>query len=483
MKKRELPSPVLALILLFCLGLLFVPECDDCYFIYWDYASWKDFLLTRPIPDPGVVLGVPANGRYLGNLAGVLLGKLYAWPALRGLVMGAALVALVWLLSAQGRGLSRREGLLLALSLVVLAPRGLWQQVYSWGAGMGNYLLPMLCVLLMMKWLEGERRPPPLYALAAFAAALCMETVTIWLAAAAAALFVLRLRSGRGRGEAAALFLGAAAGAACMAAAPGYSQVGSGGDQRSLGLALVRDNLPAVVTETLVLPAAVTALISFLLVWRLRRRGRACWKFFAAVLIPLHLFCFWRWAGDVPLTFSRYTPLTTLAGLLLAGLWAALLVLLRERERLAALALSLCVLNGPVLLLGMVRPRNFFPGYVILCVTALRLYGQARGEGLSPRPLKCLWPVAAAALVAIGGIYWRNGRVYGARLELARAQARAGQTEVTLPLVPYPGWTVNELPGKGDLSYLVYRDKPWDVAFTFVPYDRWRPSADGGDEA
>lgn len=473
MKKKELPSPAIGLILLLCLGLLFVPECDDCYFIYWDYASWKDFLLTRPIPDPGVVLGVPANGRYLGNLAGVLLGKLYAWPILRGLTMGGMLAAMVWLLSTQGKGLSRREGLLLALSLVVLAPRGLWQQVCSWGAGMGNYLLPMALVLLMMKWLEGEKRPALLFALTAFAAALCMETVTIWLAAAAAALFVLRLRSGRGRGEAAALLLGAAAGAACMAAAPGYSQVGSGGDQRSLALALVWDNLPAVVTETLVLPAAVTALISFLLVWLLRRRGRGCWRGFAAALIPLHLFCFWSWAGDLRLTFSRYTPLTTLAGLLLAGLWAALLVLLRERGKLAALALSLCVLNGPVLLLGMVRPRNFFPGYVVLCVVALRLYGQARAEGLSLRSLKCLYCAAAIALVAVAGIYWRNERVFDQRLALARERVQAGQTEVTLPLVPYPGWTVNELPGKGDLSYLVYREKPWDVTFTFVPYERW----------
>lgn len=473
MKKRELPSPAIGLILLLCLGFLFVPECDDCYFIYWDYASWKDFLLTRPIPDPGVVLGVPANGRYLGNLAGVLLGKLYAWPILRGLTMGGMLAAMVWLLSAQRKGLSRREGLLLALSLVVLAPRGLWQQVCSWGAGMGNYLLPMVCVLLMMKWLEGEKRPALLFALTAFAAALCMETVTIWLAAAAAALFVLRLRKGQGRGEAAALLLGALAGAVCMAAAPGYGQVGSGGDQRSLALALVWDNLPAVVTETLVLPAAVTALISFLLVWLLRRRGRGCWRGFAAALIPLHLFCFWSWAGDLRLTFSRYTPLTTLAGLLLAGLWAALLVLLRERGKLAALALSLCVLNGPVLLLGMVRPRNFFPGYVVLCVVALRLYGQARAEGLSLRSLKCLYCAAAIALVAVAGIYWRNGKVYDARLELARVQVQAGQTELTLPLVPYPGWTVNELPGKGDLSYLVYREKPWDVAFAFVPYERW----------
>ena len=476
MKKRELPSPVLALILLFCLGLLFVPECDDCYFIYWDYASWKDFLLTRPIPDPGVVLGVPANGRYLGNLAGVILGKLYLLFPLRGLAMGGLLVALVWLLAAQGKGLSRRESLLAALSLVVLAPRGIWQQVYSWGAGMGNYLLPMLYVLLLMKWLEGEKKPPlPLAAAAAFAAALCMETVTIWLVLAACGGFLHSLWKKQGRRAAAALLCGALAGAACMAAAPGYHQVNNGEDLRGFGLERLWDNLPQVVTETLVLPAAAAALISFLLVWLLRKQGRGCWKVFAAVLVPLHLFFLWVWAGDVRLTVSRYDTLTMGAGLLLAGLWLLMLALLRggQRGSVALLALSLCVVNGPVLLLALVWPRNFFPGYVFLCAIALRLYGQARQEGLSLRPLNCLWVVAVAALVTAAGIYWRNGRMFDQRLALARERVAGGQTQITLPLVPYPGWTVNELPGKGDLSYLVYREKPWDVSFTFVPCDEW----------
>ena len=31
------------------LAALFVPESDDCYFVYWRYDSWTDFLLTRPV--------------------------------------------------------------------------------------------------------------------------------------------------------------------------------------------------------------------------------------------------------------------------------------------------------------------------------------------------------------------------------------------------------------------------------------------------
>ena len=37
----RLPA-ALALIGLALLGLLFVPECDDCYFVYWSFDSLRD---------------------------------------------------------------------------------------------------------------------------------------------------------------------------------------------------------------------------------------------------------------------------------------------------------------------------------------------------------------------------------------------------------------------------------------------------------
>ena len=54
----------------------------------------------------------------------------------------------------------------------------------------------------------------------------------------------------------------------------------------------------------------------------------------------------------------------------------------------------------------------------------------------------------------------------------------AGAEQVTLPLVPFPGFARNEQQWKGDLSYLIYREVPWDVALTFVPCDQW----DGWDD-
>ena len=78
-RRGRLPA-VLALAGLLLLGLLFVPECDDCYFVYWTFDSVKDWLLTRPVTEGATIVGVPENGRYLGNLLGVLQGKLYFVP-------------------------------------------------------------------------------------------------------------------------------------------------------------------------------------------------------------------------------------------------------------------------------------------------------------------------------------------------------------------------------------------------------------------
>ena len=132
-RERRLPAVLVCLGLLL-LGLLFVPECDDCYFVYWRFDSLADWLLTRPSPPAGVsedvIVGVPENGRYLGNLLGVLQGKLYfvpwAGPLLRGALMGGALCALVFLLSRWTRRgpVGSGEALALAFALVLLAPRG-----------------------------------------------------------------------------------------------------------------------------------------------------------------------------------------------------------------------------------------------------------------------------------------------------------------------------------------------------------------------
>lgn len=472
-------APLLALGLLLVLGLLFVPECDDCYFVFWDFASWQDFLLTRPITQGAKVVGVPANGRYLGNLLGVLQGKLYFTPVgfVRGLLMGAALAVLALLMGQRFRcaAVSLREGFFLAFALIVLAPRGIWQQVYAWGAGLVNYLLPMVGILVLVRLLEGKRRCAQLALLFFIALSCClfMEPVTIYLALGGLALVLWAWLARRPLLPAAlALFLGSGLGALVMFSAPGYAQAGS--DTRSIGLELAWHNLHIIVTETLVRPAAVTMLISALLVWLLKRQGCPRWPLWGALLALVHLACAADTVIDLPRAWGLYTTVHLALGCALALLWLAALAEWKggpQRGKVLVLALSLCLINGPLLFVSPVGPRNFFPSYIFLLLTAALLYREARGRGL--RPQTWLSVPAALAGVLLVLVYACNFWVYHQRLTDARQQVAQGAQELTLPLLPFPGWVTNELPGKGDISYLIYRDTPWDVAFQFVPYGQW----------
>ena len=79
--RRRRWDVLLSAALFLLLALLFVPECDDCYFIYWDFASWKDFLLVRPIPPGGRGAGRPIQRPVSGQPAGADPGQAGVFPS------------------------------------------------------------------------------------------------------------------------------------------------------------------------------------------------------------------------------------------------------------------------------------------------------------------------------------------------------------------------------------------------------------------
>ncbi len=476
-RRKRFWGPVLLLGLFFLLGLLFVPECDDCYFDYWQYDSLKDFLLTRPNPEDMHAYGVPANGRYLGNLIGVIQGKLYFTPLgwLRGLFMGGVLAGMTLLL---GRRFApspgwKWEGFALAFSLVALAPRGIWQQVYSWGAAFVNYLLPMVGILILLELLQKDR--PALCFLTSLCSCFFMEPVTILICLSGIICAGYAFLRDRGRLPASlAAGLGAILGAALMFANPGYTQVGS--DNRAMGLELIRRNLTFVMTEALVRPVAAALLISFLLVWLVKRQGDV-WKPWVALLVPVHTLCLVDTLLDSVHDYSVHGVKRMLLACGLALIWLALLAQWRGgavRVQVLAGALALCVVNGPLLLVSPVESRALFPSYAVLMIVASLLWREARRLGL--KPPKFAWAPGAAACILLLGVYYANFQVYHQRLDSARLQVDRGAQELTLPLVPFPGWTVNEQLNKGDICFLVYRDVAWDVSVQFVTCQEYMAS-------
>ena len=272
----------------------------------------------------------------------------------------------------------------------------------------------MLGLLILLGWMEkNPKRPVSLArtALLALACCLFMETVTIYLALAALAVLAWAWFFCRDRlPGATALAVGSWLGAAIMFLSPGYAQTGS--DTRSVGLELARDNLHRIVTDTFVLPVVTTALISFLLVWLLRRQSCSWWKLWGGVLLPVHLFCLFFAVGDLFRTESLYSDGQLILGLLMAAVWLIALLQWRggaAKIRILLLALSLCVLNGPLLFVSPVGPRNLFCGYVVLMLVAGELYTCARTQGL--KSMNWLrFPLAGACVLLVA---WSTARVPG----------------------------------------------------------------------
>jgi len=478
----------LLILALFALAALFVLESDDCYFAYWRYDSLKDFLLTRPDTAHARIVGVPQNGRYLGNLLGVLLAKAFETPLfpLRAVFFAGGLLALA---ACVGRvfgqdACRRREYAVLTLSLLLLAPRGIWQEVYSWGAAYANYVTPMAGLALLYLWTSRALNAPsaarlPGCGALSFLCCLFMEPVTVFLVLASSLALLYPSRSGRRPAPAcAAVWAGSLLGAAVMFSAPGYGAVGSDG-LREMGLGLALDNFSAILVGTLFRPAAAALTVTGLLLWHLRRQGGREWKLCALAAAPAHLICLWGCAADLAdpgnyVQIPAPTPLQTGTALYLAGLWLVMLALWKGGEarlRVVGLAAALCLFSGPLLVVSLYGNRNFFSGYTVLTVTALALYDAARRAGMR----RLSWPRTAALLTALALVflYGCNCVVFHQRLALGREAAAQGQQTVTLPLLPFAGFARNEQIWKGDVSYLIYRESPWDVSFTFVPYRQW----------
>lgn len=474
------------LVIVVVLSGLFTLESDDCYFFYWSFDSWKDFLLTKPNTQIATIVGIPQNGRYLGNLLGVVLAKCYEsmWFPVRMVYYSGCLILLAYMGGRLlgGRAHWQKNGFFL-LCLLVLAPRSIWQEVYSWGAAYVNYVTPvmlLLVLLVLQKEIETwtAAKLVGVFVLSV-AGCLFMETNSILQVMVSALLLVCAwMVQPKRRAGSVALCLGSVTGMAMMFLSSGYGAVGSDG-LREFGVSMLGVNLAKILVGTLVRPTIAALLVTGLLIWHLKKQGGSVWLWCTVAALPIHLFCvfdgLWDlyWAGDTVI-LEVPTVAQTVAGVALAVLWLIMLCLWQGGKAkwvTAGLAVVLVVCHAPLLVISLNGNRNFFTGYVVLALVVLVLYQKARELGL--KEMNWLKGVALVVSCGLVFVYGVNAVVYTQRLDYARGQVQQGVTQMELPLVPFPGFARNEQQWKGDISYQVYERIPWDVSFYFVPYEQW----------
>lgn len=236
----------------------------------------------------------------------------------------------------------------------------------------------------------------------------------------------------------------------------------------------------------------------------LRALAWLLWIALTALLIPLHKFIFQSNALVITDQLFAYENINIAVGAAVAVIWIGLLALWSAgawqetssgggetaddsgenkfsylhsvRGRLWFWVGSLVIANGPLLILYPIKSRHFFLSYIILCLVALELYGWLARRGVPADHPVIVWLMRAATVACCVGllfVYHENDRVHQERMDYAEAQIAQGAEEVTLPLLPYRAFVTNEGTSKGDISYVCYREEPWDVKFRFVLWKDW----------
>ena len=471
---------------LYFLNSFYVPECDELYFTAWRFDSVGDMLLSKPDASPEYVIGLMHNGRLLGNLFGVLESRMYfgGYEILRSILFTAGIMILSLLAGRFAFG-KYSKSVFIAAALLICMPKGFYANVWSWGVSYVNFVLPSIglfaAFILMEKSGKRSLRLPAIFLLA-FTSQLYVENLTIALCLWAALLLFDGNYKKPERITASGGFI---SGAAAMFLSPEYKTVAAGGSIHSAVSEpyAVFENLGELFRLAFVRYAALLILTAAALLFSLWKSGRKATA--AAVFIMMTgstaAALFLKKGGvTAPLTYA------ILFAILSAGMVTGCLSygdkfkkgtkqreeVNRKRYRLiSVLAVAAATLLPLAVLENETSFRLFFPGYVFLGVLLMLLLPDKLASG-SILPILSL-ALCIAYVSFLLPIYRDNHKADEERISIGLEAASKGENEVTLPLLPHSDYATNEYIGKGDLSFIVYKNEPFDVKLDFVPYEEY----------
>ena len=442
------------LFLCFCGMYAFtVPELDMFQFA-------KDYRASASLWSEAFRYG---NGRLLGNVTGFFFARHYAWAFL---CMAVCMTAVVLLLNRIACGGSLKT--VFALALVLAFPSAkMVQDVYGVFAAFANYVLPVLLFLVNVRLLQICPRPAKpavrrlccaaVFVLSA-AACLCSENTTAVLCAFAVLLLLFSVRYKKDVLAPAVLHLtGTALGSVCMLLLPRLSHsAGALDDYRATVFGngfvpMVKAVFGGVLRTCGVTSTFALTVLLLSAAFLLRLRGvqtTPAVRFTRAVLALYPLLSLLFAFSDMTVVFSRAVQAVQFVPTVLYA--AALVIAVRQTEkaeRLQHIGMGLLLLSSvvPMLFVSTYGCRTYYITWIILLLWACTLLWRqreairdiVRSVHADEKPiaivLACVFAVMACVFAVQTAV---NFDVHALRTQQIAEAAEAGETDVTVPLLP-----------------------------------------------
>lgn len=437
---------------------------------------------------------VTLNGRVLGN---GFLNYFIDHKFLLCMIRCGTIFLITWLIYCYNR-VHGLVGFLAVLTLVFCLPKGIFAQTYPWAAGFFNYVPPVLLVLLYLYVIRNlfshqEIKGSLPIGIAVFvlgvSSQLFVEHTTVYNVVMSLAVviwyFIVQKKISW---TTVSYALGAIVGCVIMFSSPALknSNYRSFADNWEEMLQTARRQYETVSELTIGTNYVVTILLSLIFLYLIyigMKKGTHS-KFLSYVLsIILVGAPFYFYAAHNLIQENFYISDSTF-GLVVDivvtfGYFFALLVTgvlygktLEQKTKTVFLLCSIIVMNGPLLVVAPIGPRNFYASYILLVCLIFVYVPQILEKKEIKEYLRV--PVVVSFFVVLAlftFMFTKIRETEQVRTQSINQQMAQHSETITIPQFPYAEY----LWGASDnrLQVYYYYEERGDINFKIVPYKQW----------
>ncbi len=450
------------------------------------------------------------NGRYLGNLLGLIAAKSHVFRCLYTAGIVTAIVGLCVHLSCVNAGSHTDIFLgITAAILMLTVSRNTFRQTVAWSSAFMNYGGPSALLLAAYALLRGRARGKfnLLFFFLPFVMSFFVENVTI----GNLLIIIVWVICGLIRGRKPAVnewlyFAGALAGTAVMFSDAGYSAIFAGtsadiarkaeasslGSMISTGLAALKDPMAHLLLgENLVLTVFLTLNLGGLLLFALpdgKRRIAAVLSY--AWILGTTVFLIIRKLE--PGWLSGFEIIDTALAVLVLGYLFLIPVLIGcselptgDKERMILTWLFAASPAAPLPVAKPLNARAFYPIYILLMLLSLQLFAWNLARVRESAPALCvrgrgvvLFLAGVILLVCWGhwfSVYAVINHYDTERLKFVRTQEEEGIWPALLPRLPYVDYLIVDYPSTNYWMecYQRFNDINLDLKLNVCSFEEW----------
>jgi len=510
-RKITIKNISILLIIIF-ISMKFIPTGDDYFFLNLKYDSifqlFSDMKNGTLTMKDGTYL-LTHNGRYLGNFFGITISKIATsqyLQYLRCLIMAVGIIGVIFLTSKISN-FERKNSFFYSSLLFLVAPIGVYREVYSWTAGYMNYLLPiiplLLCILILRQTLYSNNGTNVIkifiLIILGFITQLFIEHITIYMVILGVAFTILCYFKYRKNIKIAIEFLiSTLIGAFIMFSNSGYRAVANSTDEyRSIAkgfkelilkiISNVYEMSRYIVIDNLILTIIIMALCIILISKNIRSDD----KFYniickVSIISSLIIIIYVSLINLIDkLNYNvNFGSIEVYLSILVASIFLIILIFttlisitdMKYKINILLYILSIVLLSVPLTIVSPIGTRCFFICYVFLVIITLDIIQYIKENKIFEFSTYNLTKilVVTMCLVVVSKIYIMTSikYVYDERIKYINKKMIDNECEIVIPELPFNKYIQND--SNKFLSQYYYYNKIGDIKFTIKDYKEWK---------